>query len=137
MVPAILKKKPLIVILLGTDANIFPWRIRTNFLLARYVLNRADKIVAVSEEIKKTLVDRMNVDPLKIHVIHCSGVDTKLFKPVVGKGRMFAAVSEERVTNKKHYFGFPENSGPEAIRLSERRAEDRPRRFWVLFTLMQ
>ena len=82
LIPAILKRKPLIVTFHGTDANRFPWQSRANFLLTRFVVNRSDKVVAVSEDIKNTLIDRMNVDPLKIQVIHCSGVNTELFKPI-------------------------------------------------------
>lgn len=82
LIPAILKKRPLIVTFLGTDANRFPWQSKMHFLLTQFVIKRSDKIIAVSRDIKNTLIDRMNVDPHKIEIIHCSGVDTELFKPV-------------------------------------------------------
>jgi teichuronic acid biosynthesis glycosyltransferase TuaC len=82
LIPAILKRRPLIVTFHGTDANIFPWQSRLHFMLTQFVVKRCDKIVALSSHIKNTLVDRMNLNPRKIEVIHCSGVDTELFKPM-------------------------------------------------------
>jgi glycosyltransferase involved in cell wall biosynthesis len=102
LIPAILKKKPLIVTFLGTDANRFPWQSRANFHLTKYVISRADRIVALSGEMKKTLVHRMNVDPVKIHVIHCSGVDTGLFKPV----SKWYARNLAKLTTSKHVVLF-------------------------------
>lgn len=82
LIPAILKKKPLVVTFHGTDANNFPWKSRAHFRLTRFVIRRSDAVIAVSEAMKKTLVDRMDVDQHKIEVVHCCGVDTKLFKPI-------------------------------------------------------
>ena len=82
LIPAIFKRKPLVVTLLGTDANVFPWRSKIHFLVSRFMLERADKIIAVSIDIKKTITSRMNVDERKIEVLHCSGVDTELFRPI-------------------------------------------------------
>jgi len=81
LVPSILKTEPLIVTFYGTDGRVYPWKNKVNFLLTKFVLDRSDKIVSPNNEIKKMLVDRMNVDPLKIHVLH-HGVDTEIFKPV-------------------------------------------------------
>ena len=81
LIPAILKTKPLIVTFHGTDGRVYPWKNKVNFLLTKFVVDRSDKIVSPNNEIKKMLVDRMNVDPLKIHALH-HGTDTEIFKPV-------------------------------------------------------
>lgn len=80
LIPAILKTKPLIVTLHGDDVRTYPWKNKVNLLLTRFVVNRSDRIISPSKEMKKMLVDRLNVDPLKIHVLH-HGADTELFKP--------------------------------------------------------
>lgn len=82
LIPAIIKRRPLVVTFHGSDANTFPWKSKLHFLLTFFVVRRSDRIIALSEDIRNTLVDKLKVDPRKIHVIHCSGVDTNLFKPI-------------------------------------------------------
>jgi carbamoyltransferase len=43
---------------------------------------------------------------------------------IVEDGRVLAAISEERIRNEKHYFGFPEYSIAEILRISRKRIED-------------
>jgi glycosyltransferase involved in cell wall biosynthesis len=82
LIPAIIKRKPLVITFHGSDASTFPWKSRLHFLLTSFVVRRSDRIIAVSEDIRNTLVDKLKVNPRKIDVIHCSGVDTNLFKRI-------------------------------------------------------
>lgn len=51
----------------------------------RILLNMADAVIADSEFLKKQLVERVGIDPRKIHVIYC-GVDVDSIKPEINKG---------------------------------------------------
>lgn len=82
-IPAMLKrikKKPLIVTFHGTDARIFPFKNRINRMLTMFVVNRSDKVIARSEEMKEVL-EKLGVLNKKIVVIG-AGVDTNLFRPI-------------------------------------------------------
>jgi len=82
LVPAMMKrikKKPLIVTFHGTDARIFPWKNRINRMLTMFVVNRSDRIIAVSEEMKSVL-EKLGCPGHKIVVISV-GVDTRIFHP--------------------------------------------------------
>ena len=82
-IPAMLKwikKKPLIVTFHGTDARIFPFKNRINRMLTMFVVNRSDKVIARSEEMKEVL-EKLGVPNKKIVVIG-AGVDTNLFRPI-------------------------------------------------------
>ena len=82
-IPAMLKrikKKPLIVTFHGTDARIFPFKNRINRMLMMFVVNRSDKVIARSEEMKEVL-EKLGVLNKKIVVIG-AGVDTNLFRPI-------------------------------------------------------
>ena len=82
-IPAMLKwikKKPLIVTFHGTDARIFPFKNRINRMLTMFVVNRSDKVIARSEEMKEVL-EKLGVLNKKIVVIG-AGVDTNLFHPI-------------------------------------------------------
>ena len=65
----------------GDDARIFPWKNRINYCLVKFVTNRADKVISVSEEMKGILVDRLGVNNSKVEVIS-SGIDTRSFIPM-------------------------------------------------------
>lgn len=83
IIPAMLnwiKKKPLIVTFHGDDARIFPFKNRINRMLTMFVVNRSDKVIARSEEMKRVL-ERFGVPTQKIVVIG-AGVDTNLFRPM-------------------------------------------------------
>lgn len=82
-VPAMLKwikKKPLIVTFHGTDARIFPFKNKINRMLTMFVVNRSDKVIARSEEMKEVL-EKLGVSNKKIVVIG-AGVDTNFFHPI-------------------------------------------------------
>ena len=82
-IPAMLKrikKKPLIVTFHGTDARIFPFKNRINRMLTMFVVNRSDKVIARSEEMKEVL-EKLGVANKKIVVIG-AGVDTNFFHPI-------------------------------------------------------
>lgn len=81
LMPALLKRKPLVVQFHGSDARIIPWKNKFNYSLTKFVTLRADKIIAVSEEIKHILVSRFDVPSSKVEVISV-GVDTELFHPM-------------------------------------------------------
>jgi glycosyltransferase involved in cell wall biosynthesis len=83
LVPAMMKrikKKPLTVTFHGTDARIFPWKNRINRMLTMFVVNRSDRIIARSEEMKSVL-EKLGCPGKKIVVIS-AGVDTSLFHPI-------------------------------------------------------
>ena len=75
-----IKKKPLIVTFHGDDARIFPWKNRINRMLTMFVVNRSDRIIARSEEMKSVL-EKLGCSGKKIVVIS-AGVDTRLFHPI-------------------------------------------------------
>ncbi|MGP8321449.1 MAG: glycosyltransferase [Methanosarcinaceae archaeon] len=75
-----IKKKPLIITFHGTDARIFPWKNRINRMLTMFVVNRSDRIIARSEEMKSVL-EKLGCPGKKIVVIS-AGVDTRLFHPI-------------------------------------------------------
>ena len=74
-----IKKKPLIVTFHGDDARIFPWKNRINRMLTMFVVNRSDRVIAVSEEMKSVL-QQLGCPCHKITVISV-GVDTRVFHP--------------------------------------------------------
>jgi len=69
---------PVVVSARGSDINVFP-RFRTIRPLIRYVLKRADALIAVSEPLKNAMV-KLGCSPEKITVI-ANGVDTVKFRP--------------------------------------------------------
>ena len=83
LIPAMLKwikKKPLIVTFHGDDARIFPFKNRINRMLTMFVVNRSDKVIARSEEMKEVL-EKLGVANKKIVVLG-AGVDTNLFHTI-------------------------------------------------------
>ena len=87
LVPAMMKrikKKPLIVTFHGTDARIFPWKNRINRMLTMFVVNRSERVIAVSEEMKSVL-KQLGCPDHKIAVMSV-GVDTRVFHPRDKKG---------------------------------------------------
>ncbi len=78
LVPVLLKRKKLIVTFHGSDALIEPFRNKLYGVLQRLVVRRSDYIIAVSNDIKNALVERLGAVPEKITVISC-GVNTDLF----------------------------------------------------------
>jgi len=80
IIPALFKnKKPLILKFHGSDGRVYPYKNPLNKTITQYMLYRADKIVAVSEELKKNLVC-LGAPDEKISVIS-SGVNTSRFIP--------------------------------------------------------
>lgn len=77
---AIIKRRPLVVTFHRGDALYEPFRNKIYFILQRFVISRADHIIAVSNEIKNTLIKYLEAQPNNISVITC-GIDTDLFSP--------------------------------------------------------
>jgi len=75
---AILKKKPLLITFHRGDALDEPYRNEVYYYLQKFVVSRADHIIAVSKEIKKALINNLNAHPDRISTISY-GVDTALF----------------------------------------------------------
>lgn len=83
LVPAMLnflRKKHFIVTFHGTDARIYPFKSRFHRMLTMFVVNRSDKVVTVSEEMKSVL-EKLGLPGKKITVIG-TGVDTGAFHPI-------------------------------------------------------
>jgi glycosyltransferase involved in cell wall biosynthesis len=80
-IPAILKnKKPLVLKFHGSDGRVYPYKNPINKAITRYMLKRADKILTISEELKKNLIC-LGAPIEKISVLS-SGVDTSHFLPI-------------------------------------------------------
>ncbi|MDH5174696.1 MAG: glycosyltransferase [Elusimicrobiota bacterium] len=77
---AIIKRRPLIITFVGSDALIEPSRNKVYRILQKFVVSRSDHIIAVSSKIKNVLVSDLGADSNKISVI-TFGIDFDLFKP--------------------------------------------------------
>jgi glycosyltransferase involved in cell wall biosynthesis len=78
LIPTIIRKKPLIVTYHGSDAKLEPFRNKVYFVLQKFTINRADHLIAVSNDVRDTLINKLHANPGKISVISC-GVDTSKF----------------------------------------------------------
>ena len=78
---AIIKRRPLIITFVGSDALKEPSRNKVYRILQRFVVSRANHIIAVSSKIKNTLISDLGADSNKISVI-TFGIDFDLFKPI-------------------------------------------------------
>jgi glycosyltransferase involved in cell wall biosynthesis len=90
MLPRV-EEPPAVVSLLDIQHVFFPEFFSRPELVYRWVvygwsLRRARKIVAISGHVKQTLVERMNVEPERVDVIHL-GLDHELFRPNGGEPR--------------------------------------------------
>jgi glycosyltransferase involved in cell wall biosynthesis len=81
LIPALVKRKPLITTFHGSDALKEPFRNRFYYFLQKFIISRSDRIIAVSKDIENTLIRRLSADPYRIHVISC-GVNTSTFMPM-------------------------------------------------------
>lgn len=77
---AIIKRRPLIITFVGSDALKEPSRNKVYRILQKFVISRADHIIAVSNKIKNVLITDLGADSNKISVI-TFGIDFDLFKP--------------------------------------------------------
>ncbi len=77
---AVIKRRPLIITFVGSDALIEPSRNKVYRILQKFVISRSDHIIAVSSKIKDVLVSDLGADSKKISVI-TFGIDFDLFKP--------------------------------------------------------
>jgi len=77
---AIIKRKPLMITFVGSDALREPSRNKVYRILQRFVISRANHIIAVSSKIKNVLISDLGADPNKISVI-TFGIDFDLFRP--------------------------------------------------------
>lgn len=97
LLPAVLKRKPLIVTYHGSDAQVEPFRNRLYFHLHSFVLRRCDRVISVSEAIRNLLVSNFCVHPDSVSVISC-GVDTSVFQPLsedqIAKERGFTSADK-------------------------------------------
>jgi len=80
LLPAIVKRTPLIITFHRGDALDEPYRSRAYFRLQRFVVSRADSLIAVSSQIKEALIRDLGARSDDVSVITC-GVETSLFRP--------------------------------------------------------
>ncbi|MFB0563667.1 MAG: glycosyltransferase [Candidatus Lokiarchaeia archaeon] len=92
---AIIKRRPLIITFVGSDALKEPSRNKVYRILQKFVIARASHIIAVTNKIKDILVSDLEADVNKISVI-TFGIDFDLFKPEL----------QSKVREK---LGFPSN----------------------------
>ena len=96
LLPAIIKRKPLVITFHRGDALDEPFRNKLYCKLQKFVVSRADFLIAVSSEIKEALIEHLGARSDKVSVITC-GVDTRAFLPL-----------EKKI--KRVALGIPENS---------------------------
>jgi len=78
---AIIKRRPLIITFIGSDALREPLRNKAYRILQRFVVSRSNHIIAVSSGIRNILISDLAADPNKISLI-TFGIDLGLFKPI-------------------------------------------------------
>jgi len=78
---ALIKRRPLIITFVGSDAVKEPSRNKVYRILQRFVVSRVNYIIAVSSKIKNILISDLGADSDKISVI-TFGIDFALFKPI-------------------------------------------------------
>jgi len=78
---AIIKRRPLIITFMGSDAVKEPSRNRVYRILQKFVVSRSNHIIAVSSKIKNILISDLGTDSSKISVI-TFGINFNLFKPM-------------------------------------------------------
>ncbi len=78
---ALIKRRPLIITFVGSDAVKEPSRNKVYRILQRFVVSRSNHIIAVGSEIKNILISDLGADSNKISVI-TFGIDFDLFKPI-------------------------------------------------------
>jgi len=78
---AIVKRRPLIITFVGSDAVKEPLRNKVYRILQRFVVSRANHIIAVSSKIRDILISDLGADSDRISVI-TFGIDFDLFKPI-------------------------------------------------------
>jgi len=81
LIPALVKRTPLVITFHRGDALEEPFRSYVYCNLQRFVVSRADFLIAVSSEVEDTLIRHLGAQRNKIRVITC-GVDTNLFRPL-------------------------------------------------------
>lgn len=80
LVPKYLRRKRLVVTAHGSDINLMPKKNRLLWYLTRFVLRRADRIIAVSRPLAEKITGEFGIDAENVSVIPC-GIDTSLFRP--------------------------------------------------------
>jgi len=78
---AIIKRRPLIITFMGSDAVKEPSRNKVYRILQKFVVSRSNHIIAVSSKIKNILISDLGADSNKISVI-TFGINFNLFKPM-------------------------------------------------------
>ena len=78
---AIIKRRPLIITFMGSDAVKEPSRNKVYRILQKFVVSRSNHIIAVSSKIKNILISDLGTDSSKISVI-TFGINFNLFKPM-------------------------------------------------------
>ncbi|PQP35617.1 hypothetical protein C6A37_01580 [Desulfobacteraceae bacterium SEEP-SAG9] len=81
LMPAIIKRKPLLTTFHGSDALIEPFRNSIYYFLQKFTISRSDHIIAVSNDVRNSLISNLNADPEKISIVSC-GVNTSIFVPL-------------------------------------------------------
>jgi len=81
---AIVRRRPLVVTFHRGDALDEPWRSKFYYWAQKLVVNEAMRIIAVSREIKHSLVKDLGSDTGKITTVSC-GVDSTVFRPIKDK----------------------------------------------------
>jgi glycosyltransferase involved in cell wall biosynthesis len=78
IVPALFSRKPIVITFHGSDALVEPFRNRLYAFLQRFVVSRAARIIAVSGQVRQTLIDTLGAHTDRIALLPC-GVDTTVF----------------------------------------------------------
>lgn len=81
---ALVRRKPLVVTFHRGDALDEPWRSKFYYCAQKLVVKEAMRIIAVSQEVRHSLVKDLGSDMDKIATISC-GVDSAVFRPIKDK----------------------------------------------------
>jgi len=81
-------KTKLIITAHGGDINNMANKGQFFFNQTRRILQRSDRIIAVGEELKKTIISKFNISSEKIEVLSM-GVDQSIFKPIPKEKAIF------------------------------------------------
>jgi len=108
---AIIKRRPLIITFVGSDALREPLRNRIYQGLQRFVISRSNHLIAVSSGIGKSLICELGADPGKVSLI-TFGINFGLFRPIPRK-------------QAREKLGFPSNKRLVLFPSSPKRREKR------------
>lgn len=97
-------RKQVIITTPGSDINLFPKKSSIAIVLTKVALKKADKIIAVSKDLKRKICKDFNINPTKKEIISM-GVRTDFFQPqdkLKAREILDASQSQNRAVCRKY-----------------------------------